>query len=112
MPPVRWRTCVLLESGAPSTLVALARVGYGIAVVPSNVRIPGDGLRAVPLVQRGAAIGRWLGVAWDPRRFLAPYAEDFVEELTRHARRGRAKPRFARRAPPLPRPPESRPGES
>jgi LysR family cyn operon transcriptional activator len=93
------RPRVLLESGALSTLVALARVGYGIAIVPSNVRIPSDDLRVVPLVQRGAAIGRWLGVAWDPRRFLAPYGEDFVEEL-------------ARRAPPLPRPPESRPGQS
>ena len=75
------RPRVLLESGAPSTLVALARVGYGIAVVPSNVRIPRNGVRAVPLVQRGAPIGRWLSLAWDPRRFLAPYAEDFVEEL-------------------------------
>jgi hypothetical protein len=92
--------------------VGLARVGYGIAIVPSNVRIPGDGLKAVLLVQRGAAIGRWLGVAWDPRRFLAPDAEDFGEELARDARRARAKPRFARRAPPLPRPPESRPGQS
>jgi len=57
------RPRILLESGAPSTLVALARVGYGIAVVPSNVRIPRDGLRVVPLVQRGTPIGRWLGVA-------------------------------------------------
>jgi LysR family cyn operon transcriptional activator len=108
------RPRVLLESGAPSTLVALARVGYGIAVgiavVPSNVRIPRDGLRVVPLVQRGTPIGRWLGVAWDPRRFQAPYAEDFVEELARHATRAGAKRSLARRAPPLPRPLESRPG--
>ena len=103
------RPRILLESGAPSTLVALARVGYGIAVVPSNVRIPRDGLRVVPLVQRGTPIGRWLGVAWDPRRFLAPYAEDFVEELARHAAPAGAKPSLARRAPPLPRPLESRP---
>jgi DNA-binding transcriptional LysR family regulator len=98
---------VLLESGAPSTLVALARVGYGVAIVPSNVRIPRDGLRVVPLVQRGAPIGRWLSLAWDPRRFLAPYAKDFVEELVSYTRRARAKPSFTRRAPPLPRPQES-----
>jgi len=60
------RPHVLLESGAPSTLVALAAVGYGIAVVPSNVRIPRAGVRAVPLVQRGAPIGRWLSLAWTP----------------------------------------------
>ena len=34
------RPRVLLESGAPSTLVALAQAAYGIAIVPSNVRIP------------------------------------------------------------------------
>ena len=101
------RPRVLLESGAPSTLVALARVGYGVAVVPSNVRIPRNGVRAVPLVQRGAPIGRWLSLAWDPRRFLAPYAEDFVEELVVYTTRASAKPAFARRAPALPRPKET-----
>ncbi len=100
------RPRVLLESGAPSTLVALAAAGYGIAIVPSNVRIPRARVRAVPLVQRGASIGRWLGVAWDPRRFLAPYAEEFVDELAAYAGRAAAKPAFVRRAPPLPRPKE------
>lgn len=99
------RPRVLLESGAPSTLVALAQAGYGIAIVPSSVRISGGGVRAVPLVQRGLPIGRWLGVAWDPRRFLAPYAEQFVEELVAYCRRAPAN-RFTRRAPPLPRPKE------
>jgi DNA-binding transcriptional LysR family regulator len=98
------RPRVLLESGAPSTLVALAQAAYGIAIVPSNVRIPRRGLRAVPLVQRGVPIGRWLNLAWDPRRFLAPYAEQFVEELVAYAQRASAKPGYTRRAPPLPRP--------
>lgn len=100
------RPRVLLESGAPSALVALAQVGYGIAIVPSNVRIPRGSLRAVPLVQRGAPIGRWLGIGWDPRRFLARYAELFVEELVAYSRRAAAKPGFTRRAPPLARPKE------
>lgn len=100
------RPRVLLESGAPSTLVALARAAYGLAIVPSNVRIPHGGLRAVPLVQRGAPIGRWLSLAWDSRRFLAPYAEHFVEELVAYARRASATPGCTRRAPPLPRPKE------
>ncbi|HET7876586.1 MAG TPA: LysR family transcriptional regulator substrate-binding protein, partial [Methylomirabilota bacterium] len=100
---------VLLESGAPDTQIALARAGYGVAVVPSNVRVPLGGLWAVPLVQRGASIGGWLAAAWDPRRFLAPYAERFVEELVdfcRHSYPGR---HLTRRAPRLPRPKESAP---
>jgi LysR family cyn operon transcriptional activator len=100
------RPRVLLESGAPSTLVALAQAGYGIAIVPSTVRIPRGGVRAVPLVQRGAPIGRWLGIAWDPRRFLAPFAEQFVEELVAHSKRDAAAKRGTRRLPLLPRPKE------
>ena len=103
------RPRVLLESGAPSTLVALARSGYGVAIVPSNVRIPRNGVRVVPLVQRGTPVGRWLTVAWDPRRFLAPYAERFVDALVRHATRDAARPPFLRRAPALPRPKDSAP---
>jgi len=97
------RPRILLESGAPSTLVALAQAGYGVAIIPSNVRMPGAPLRILPLVQRGAPIGRWANVAWDARRFLAPYAEQFIDELVVYARRGAATPAFIRRAPPLPR---------
>ena len=46
------RPRVLLESGAPPTLVALAQAGYGIAIIPSNARVP-RGMWAVPIVQRG-----------------------------------------------------------
>lgn len=98
------RPRVLLESGAPHTLVALAQAGYGVAILPSNVRIPQGRLSVVPLVQRGAPIGRWLTIAWDPRRFLTPYAEQFVEEVVDYART-RPQPRFIRHAPSLPRPP-------
>jgi DNA-binding transcriptional LysR family regulator len=97
---------VLLESAAPHTIMALALAGHGIAVVPSTVVAP-TGVRAVPLVQRGASIGRWLTVAWDPQRPLAAYAEQFVEELAAHCKRTYPGREFARRAPPLPRPKES-----
>jgi len=103
----RLRPRVLLESGAPSMLVALAQAGYGVAVVPSNVRLPVSGLRILPLLQSGAAIGRWVNIAWDARRFLAPYAEHFVDELVSYARRDAATPAVVRRAPPLARPEES-----
>jgi len=98
------RPRVLLESAAPHTLVALAATDYAVAILPSNARMSSDDIRAIPLVHRGASIGRWIHVAWDPQRFLAPYAEHFVTELATHCRRdfpGRA---LVRRAPPLPQP--------
>lgn len=100
------RPRVLLEGGAPHTLLALARAGYGIAVLPSTVEIArGRGeLRAVPLTLRIAPVGGWLALAWDPRRFLPPYAEQFVAELVAHARRAHPNREVIRRMPRLPPP--------
>ena len=95
---------VLLESGAPDTLVALARAGYGIAVVPSNARIPRGGVATVPLVQNGVALGTWASIAWDPRRFHAPYAAAFVDELVAYSRNGFPGRGITRHPPPPPRP--------
>jgi LysR family cyn operon transcriptional activator len=99
---------VVLESAAPNTLLALARSGNDVAIVPSNVLIPPAGVRAFPLVHRGASIGRWTAVAWDPQRFLAPYAESFVDELVIYCRRHYPGREFAKRAPPLPKPLETK----
>ncbi|HET7766980.1 MAG TPA: LysR family transcriptional regulator [Burkholderiales bacterium] len=101
------RPRVLLESAAPQTLIVLATTGYGIAIVPSNLRLPARAVRAIPLVHRGASIGRWQTVFWDPRRFLAPYAEQFVAELAAYCRRGYPGRNLIRRALPLPRPKDS-----
>jgi LysR family transcriptional regulator, cyn operon transcriptional activator len=98
------RPRVLLESAAPHTVIALAEPGYGIAVVPSNVHMPRGRVRAVPLVYRGASIGRWVVAAWDAQRFLAPYAQRFIEELVAFVQRDYPGREFVRRAPPLPRP--------
>jgi DNA-binding transcriptional LysR family regulator len=100
------RPRVLLESAAPHTLVALAATDYGIAIIPSNAQVPGGIVRAVPLVHRGASVGRWAHIAWDPQRFLAPYAEQFVEELVVYARRNYPGRKLIKRAPPIPRPKE------
>ena len=100
------RPRVLLESSAPHTLIALTGVGYGVAVVPSTVVVP-SGVRAVPVLQRGASIGRWLTIAWDPQRLLAAYAEQFVDELVAYCRRDYPGRDLIRRAPPLPRPKNS-----
>ena len=97
------RPRVLLESGAPQTIIAMARTGHGIALVPSPVRIPRDGVRIVPVVHRGASIGRWTVAAWDPRRYFAPCAEFFIAELAASVRRDYPGRQLIRRAPPLPR---------
>ena len=49
----------------------------------------------------------YVGMRDITRRFLAPYAEDFVEELVVYTTRASAKPALARRAPALPRPKET-----
>ncbi|MEA2873655.1 MAG: hypothetical protein QOH67_3631 [Hyphomicrobiales bacterium] len=97
------RPRVLFESVAPQTLIALARAGHGVAVVPSPVQIPRAGVRVAVVVHRGVSIGRWAVAAWDSQRFLAPYAVQFVEELVAHSRRGYPGHEYSRRAPPLPR---------
>jgi DNA-binding transcriptional LysR family regulator len=100
------RPRVLLESGAPQALIALARTGHGVAIVPTPVRIPRDGVRVVPLVHRGSPIGQWATVAWDPRRFLSQAAEQFATELVAQVRRKYPGSDHTRHAPPLPRPKE------
>ena len=101
------RPRVLLESVAPQTLIALARTGHGVAVVPSPVKIPRSGVRAAVLLHRGVPIGRWTVLAWDSQRFLPPYAVQFAEELVAHCQRGYPGQEYAERAPPLPRPREA-----
>ena len=103
------RPRVLLESAAPHTLVALAATDYAIAILPSNARVPSASVRAIPLVHRGASIGRWTHIAWDPQRFLAPYAEHFVTELVTRCQRDFPGRLLIKRAPPLSQPRSSRP---
>jgi DNA-binding transcriptional LysR family regulator len=97
------RPRVRLESAAPHTLIALAEQRYGVAIVPSTVLAPRP-LRALPLLQRGTALGRWLTVAWDPQRPLAAYAEHFVDELAAYCQRNYPGRDFLRVTPPPPRP--------
>lgn len=95
---------VLLESAAPHTVVALAATNYGIGILPSNAIASAAAVRVVPLAHRGVPIGKWQCAAWDSRRFLAPYARQFVAEIA--AGCGRRYPGWdlIRRAPRLARP--------
>jgi len=99
------RPRILMECTTAHTLIELAAVGYGVAIVPSTstIRKP---LRAIPIVCRGASIGQWSTVCWDPRRFLPVYAGQFVNELVAHARRSFPGREFIRHAPALPKPNE------
>lgn len=98
---------VILESAAPHTLLALARTGSNVAIVPSNVRISPNTVRALPLVHGPASVGRWAIIAWDRQRYLAPYAEQFINELVAYCRQNYPGREFAKHAPPLPRPEET-----
>jgi len=97
---------VLLESGAPTTLVALAAVGYGVALIPSNIQMLQTEVRSVLLAHRKVPIGWWSSVAWNQNRFLPPYAGEFVGELVAHLRHAYPGRDLTRRAPQLPRPKE------
>jgi LysR family transcriptional regulator, cyn operon transcriptional activator len=103
----RLQPSILLESSAHNAVIGLAAAGYGIGILPSAVRLPGQGLRAIPLVHRAAPIGRWTMLAWDPQRFLAPYVRTFIDELVVHAQQAYPGRDLMRRTPHLRRPRES-----
>jgi LysR family transcriptional regulator, cyn operon transcriptional activator len=92
---------ILLESGAPATLMSLANSGDGVAIVPSNVSIPREGVKAIPVTYRGPPIGRWAFIAWDRRRFFPPFARYFVDELAAYTRRSYPGRNLTKRVPPL-----------
>jgi LysR family cyn operon transcriptional activator len=102
----RIRPRLLLESAVPHTLVALASKGHGIAILPSNTPVPRRAVRTLLLLHGGASIGRWQVIAWDPQRFLAPYAQQFIDELAASVQRVFPGQNLIRRAPPLPKPKE------
>lgn len=95
---------IVLESGAPHTLMALAASGEGIAIVPSNVSIPRKGVKAMSVTYRGTPIGGWVLVAWDRRRFFPPFALHFVNELVTYVHHDYPNRELTKGMPPLRRP--------
>ena len=73
------------QSVAAQTLIALAKAGHGIVLVPSAVRIARAGVSVV--VHRKVPLGQWTVAAWDPQRYLAPYAGYPGREYVRAAPR-------------------------
>ena len=72
---------ILLESRAPHTLLALAEVGQGVAIIPSLQRTDRYNLRIVRVTHRRKPIQERVAIQWDKRRPLPGYAESFCEAL-------------------------------
>jgi len=98
------RPRIVHESAAAQTLIALAKAGHGIALVPSPVRIPHAGISVAVVMHREIPLGLWTIAAWDPLRYLAPYASRFIEGLADHCQRGYPGLKYVRKAPRLPKP--------
>jgi DNA-binding transcriptional LysR family regulator len=72
---------ILFECSSPHTLLSLAEAGYGIAVVPSHVRLHRYTLKALQITHRRKPLQEPLSIFWDKRRSLPRYAHDFCELL-------------------------------
>jgi DNA-binding transcriptional LysR family regulator len=81
------RPNIVFESAVPETLLALARIGYGVAVVPSAQPVRDESLRTHVIVYQGQSMGSWIAVNWDPRRFVPDYMQDFIQALADQARK-------------------------
>jgi DNA-binding transcriptional LysR family regulator len=75
---------ILLESAAPSNLLALAEAGHGIAIISSLIRTHRYKLRIVRMVHERRPIREPLALVSDKRRTLPRYAEDFRKQLAAH----------------------------
>ena len=74
------------ESTAPETLQALARVGHGIAILPTTARLDTENLRVSPLMHREQLLEMDLMVYWSIHRQLPGYAQVFTDILGQHVR--------------------------
>lgn len=72
---------VFFESRTPHTLLAMAEMGHGVAIVPSAVRIDRYRLRIVRVTWRGKPLHEPLALFWDKRRALPSYATAFCAML-------------------------------
>lgn len=80
------RVNIFLESNAPATLLALAKAGCGLAILPNTVLLPQHGYSIRKLVREGRPLAVATAVHWNPRHLLPSYANRFAQELARHAR--------------------------
>jgi DNA-binding transcriptional LysR family regulator len=77
---------VFMESSSPETLLALARKGHGVAIVPTSAHIDERSLRVLPLRFRGKPLTLELAVLWNRERRLPRYAAVFNTSLVAEMR--------------------------
>jgi DNA-binding transcriptional LysR family regulator len=78
------RPNVLLESRAPHTLLALAEIGQGVAIIPSLQRTDRYTLRIFRVTHGRKPVRERVAIQWDRRRRLPPYAVTFCEALAEY----------------------------
>jgi DNA-binding transcriptional LysR family regulator len=83
----------VLESRAPHALLAMAEAGYGVAIIPSALRIHRYRVRVLRVTYRGRPLEEPLTILSDKRRPLSGYAKVFCEMLAEHVRKGFPLPR-------------------
>ena len=81
------RPDIRMEVAAAQTLVAAARSGYGIAIVPTVLIMGRRGVKALPLMASGKSLGRWLAFMWSGHRPQPSYLTDFGSLLAAAMRR-------------------------
>jgi DNA-binding transcriptional LysR family regulator len=81
------------ESRTPHTLLTLAERGYGVAIVPSTMRIERYALKVAKVIHGGGPLREPLAIFWDKRRALPRYATAFCEMLEAYSQRIRPPPR-------------------
>jgi DNA-binding transcriptional LysR family regulator len=77
---------MVFESRAPHTLLALAKTGHGVAIIPSTLRTHRRDLHIVRVTYRGRPLRELLTIFWDKRRPLPHYAKAFCEMCAEHVR--------------------------
>jgi len=92
------RPNVFLASRAAQVLLALARAGHGVAIVPSILNVDGKALHIMRVTHRQEPLHIELAVLWDKRRALPRYAREFSELLDAHLCRTFPDARPARKA--------------
>src|SRR4051794_11788398 len=78
------RPNILLESRAPHTLLALAEIGRGVAIIPSLQRTDRYTLQIARVTHGHKPVRERVAIQWDKRRRLPPYAVTFCEALAEY----------------------------
>ena len=81
------RPTIRMEAAAAQTLVAAARSGYGVAVVPTVLIMSRQGVKVLPLLASGKSLGRWLAFMWNEQRPQPSYLAQFGDLVAAATRR-------------------------